>query len=249
MTRRHGSIFALVITLVVAIIIAAALFIALQGNRGQINIILPNQINDLPQQSTAISLHDVENLKAVMIDSNNFFAVLASLEKYQNYSITGNVKLYGTTGDNAAYTITQSKMNEADKTTIKKSGSFEETHYLYTQNHCFTWKSSSKQVTEQSADFLTADQSVMIPPYDKVSTVTNIELMDYNNEQCLAFTTINPVTNYECRYYISTIYGILLSASIQKDSNMIYQFNATEIKINLITAETFKFPDGIIPPL
>ena len=247
MTRKSGTIFALVITLVVAIIIATALWIALRGNTGQINIVLPNQLKELPEQSTAINLDDVDTLKTVMIDTDNFFEVLTSLEKYQNYSITGNVKLYGTAGDSANYIITQSRMNEYEKTTILRNSSAEETHYLYIKDRCFIWKSSSNQYTEQSTAFMTSDQSVMIPPYDKVSTVQDIEICDYNNEQCLAFTTVSPITQYECRYYISTVYGILLSASIQKDGVKIYQFDATELKINLINVETFKLPDGTIP--
>ena len=211
------------------------------------SIILPNQIDSSTSNTPAITLDNVEELKAVKLNSESFFAILSSLERYDNYMISGTVQLLNGSGESASYTITQSHTKGYTRTTVLPAGMANPTNYLFFKDKVYTWKTGSTQYETYSDRFMTPDQTVFIPPYSTVDAIEQVDVQVYNTLQCLVFSTVHPVTKYLYQYYVSTEYGVLLSARIQKGATTIYLFEATNVNFNEQDPSLFYLPDGTLP--
>ena len=247
MLNKKTNFLAISITLVFAVLIASIVFLSMRNNSSNTNIILPSQIDPNTGNVPAITLDNVEQLKAVMLDSENFFDVLHALERYENYLIAGTVQLLDSSGASASYTISQSHSKDYTRATVLPAGMTSPTNYLFYKEKVYTWKTGSMQYETYSDRFMTPDQTVFIPPYSTVDTIEKVDIQSFNNLQCLVFSTINPVTKYLYQYYVSTEYGVLLSARIQKGSSTIYLFEATDVNFNEQDSSLFLLPDGTRP--
>ena len=248
MNKQHKTLFFMSVALFV--IIATVLFLLLVPNMSSPLI---NTIPEYPPELGSSENSYTETGEIVSVDRTNVKNIVAAISRPNEYfSETKSVLFYN--GGNSEFSRKKWIKGELARVdVISPNGQTSLTHYVYTKDSVFVWRTGSRTYYKGALGSFEPDDAQMMMSYEDIlsasdDSIITAQLTTHDGISCIYAEIKDPYTGYTEEYWISYTTGLLVyGKTLDEAGNTIYTINSAHTDISAQSLETFRLPNGDLP--
>ncbi len=214
---------------------------------------LINTVPEFPPESSDFVGSSAESLTRLTITKENVKAVIAEMERPEEYfSETESVLSHASgSGSFLRRKWVKGKFSRID--IINPGQTSASLHYILTEKDAYIWRSYDKTPLKLGRGELSADDLQMLMSYEDIlnaetENITTAQHTKYDGIDCIYAEVKDPSLGYSERYWVSSSSGLLVyGQTLDENGAVIYTVSVKQTETAPQDKELFRLPDGSLP--